>query len=107
SCPELTPWLHQKCCGKAKGGLWDPVPGGETCRSNTKGPPNRSPNLVSVAEILGATLASGFRFALALHARLFIALSALDFRQNASFLDFLFEALQSGFDAFTFGDSNL
>jgi hypothetical protein len=56
---------------------------------------------------LGPSLASGFSLAFTLYARLFIALTSLDFRKNAGFLDFFLESLQSGFDTFAFRNSNL
>jgi hypothetical protein len=55
---------------------------------------------------LGPSLASGFSFAFTLYARLFIALTSLDFGKNAGFLDFFLESLQSGFDTFAFRYSN-
>ena len=54
----------------------------------------------------GAALACGLSFAFSLHARLFVAFAALDFRKNACFLNLLLEAFKSLFDALAFCNSN-
>lgn len=56
---------------------------------------------------LGPSLTSGFSFALALDAGLFIALASLDFGKYSGFLNLFLETLQCGFDAFAFRYSNL
>lgn len=56
---------------------------------------------------LGAAFSCCFSFAFSFHAGLLVTLSALDFRQNSSFLDFFLEALEGCFDTFALCYSDL
>src|SRR5579885_614943 len=61
--------------------------------------------ILTVTE-LRAAFARCFSFAFSFDGGFFVALAAFDLRQNAGFLNFFLEALQSLFDAFTLCNSN-